>query len=264
MYKYHNNDKTYVKDTTLNISSLDKSIEFYTDVIGLKVLDKSDNKAVLGINSNPVLTLNEVKSAIRNKEGLYHIAFILPSVKELGNWLKRYIDKYGYSFGAGDHYVSKAIYFNDPDGLGIEVYADVDDSTWYENNKIKMGTAHLDIEGLLKLSDGSSLPSDIKIGHLHLRSYDIRRVAGFYQELGIDIKENIGSAIFMSFDGYHHHIAVNNWGLRNKEDMNRNNIGITSFTLHMGKESKQVLDEEIIDPIGLQIKINRKEDNING
>jgi catechol 2,3-dioxygenase len=116
-----------------------------------------------------------------------------------------------------DHLVSEAVYLTDPDGLGIEVYADRPRDTWrLVERQLEMATKPLDVADVISAAGGQKwdgMPAGTRIGHVHFYVGDIDRAARFYHEgLGMDkIVWNYPGALFMSAGGYHHHVGTNTW-----------------------------------------------------
>jgi len=206
----------------LKVSDLQRSLSFYREVIGFKFIKEMGNRAELSAGEGrPLLELEEIPGAAaldrRRTAGLYHFAILLPSRKSLGLSVRNLI-RHGVYFGQGDHWVSEAIYLNDPDGNGIELYADRPRDQWEYDARggVKMGTDPVDVEGLLELAGDdpwSGMPSGTKIGHIHLHVSDLAASRVFYCDvLGFDLMANLGdSALFVSAGGYHHHVGLNIW-----------------------------------------------------
>ncbi|MEC1666536.1 VOC family protein [Bacillus mojavensis] len=243
----------YVK---LTIRSLERSLQFYCNVIGFQVLKKTDRRAELTADGiRTLLILEENPSAVvlpeRTVTGLYHFAILLPNRKELGIALARLIEN-GIALGQGDHAVSEALYLSDPDGNGIEMYADRPRSTWQrdrEGNYV-MTTTAVDIEGLLEEAGEerkTTLPNGTVIGHIHLHVSDLNEAKAFYTGvLGFDIVGDYAdmSALFVSAGGYHHHIGLNIWAGRNAPPKPANASGLDYYTVVLPhqEELKRVAD----------------------
>jgi catechol 2,3-dioxygenase len=205
---------------TLSVSDLSRSLTFYQQVLGLKVLRQSDGHADLGVPGRTLLTLRERPNAPRapgNSPGLYHFALLLPTRADLGR-LVRHVASLGVRLGQGDHLVSEAFYLNDPDGHGIEVYHDRPRETWQWNlDEVVMGTETVDVQSLLAEAGPetpySGLPGGTVMGHVHLRVSDIAATEDFYRGvLGFDVTSRwSGQALFISVGGYHHHLGLNTW-----------------------------------------------------
>jgi catechol 2,3-dioxygenase len=188
----------------------------------MQVIDQSATSARLGPHGEDrvLIQLDEKKTARtvprRGLLGLYHFAILLPDRESLGSFVEHLADIGAYA-GMSDHLVSEAVYLTDPDGLGIEVYADRDRTTWTAvNDQIEMATKPLDVQNLIAAANGkkwSGMPVGTTIGHVHLYVGDIDKAADFYHSgLGFDkIVWNYPGALFMSAGGYHHHLGVNTW-----------------------------------------------------
>jgi catechol 2,3-dioxygenase len=212
---------TRVGTVRLQVADLDRSLSYYERVIGLRALDRSDGGARLGAEPGRPLVELEVRPGARpvprrGRLGLYHFAILLPERGALGRFLQ-HLDESDVPAGMSDHLVSEAIYLSDPDGLGIEVYADRPRNTWeYEGGQLVMATNPLDVSDLLAAAGGhrwTGVPAGTVIGHVHLYVEDLERAAAFY-ERGLGLERTIWSypgALFMSAGGYHHHLGINTW-----------------------------------------------------
>jgi catechol 2,3-dioxygenase len=208
---------------SLTVSDLNHSIDFYQKHIGLRLQERSNGTAILGAGNTPLVKLQQLPHALRTRgvTGLYHFALLLPSRLELAKNLTHFINLQTPITGVADHIVSEAIYLNDPDGHGIEIYRDRPRQKWYDQEgKLLTDTKQLDIEGLLGELDGNKtpfdgLPDSTVMGHMHLHVSNIPDAENFY--LGIiglnkpPSTINLPSASFLSVGGYHHHLAVNTW-----------------------------------------------------
>lgn len=213
---------TTVGEVQLVVSNLERSVTFYQNALGFRVLDRQEGRAVLGAGSRRLLTLVEqpgVKPAPRTT-GLYHLAVLLPDRRSLARLLYHMAETEVPVQGASDHGVSEALYLADPDGNGIELYRDREREEWPldEVGKMEMGTEELDIDDLvMELQDGltpwEGLPDGTRIGHVHLRVRNIPEAEAFYTGiLGFQLTQRYGSAAsFVSAGGYHHHIGFNTW-----------------------------------------------------
>ncbi len=212
---------TSVGAVRLQVADLDRSLAYYQRVLGLRVRERSDGVALLGAEDGPALVeLHERAGAEpvprRGRLGLYHYAILLPDRPALGRFV-RHLAELDVRAGMSDHLVSEAIYLNDPDGLGIEVYVDRPCNTWqYEGRQLVMDTRPLDVDSLLRAAGGApwtGVPSGTVIGHVHLFVGDLERAAAFYHAgLGLDKTVwNYSGALFMSAGGYHHHVGTNTW-----------------------------------------------------
>lgn len=233
---YHTKEIPHFYHVSLNVSDLSKMQDFYTSMIGLKVLNQDKDKVVLGVKKNPLLTLNKVTSLKRNK-GLYHFALLLSKRSYLADILQHLLNNNVNITGASDHVISEAIYLNDPEGNGIEIAVDRDKSYWpYKNNQLDIlyRNGPLDIKSLLSEKNKqtfSSLSDDTLLGHVHLHVHDVKKTGQFFTKIfNIDTTIDIQpSAMFFSFNGYHHHLAINTWTNYNPEEENEENLGLRSL-----------------------------------
>ena len=213
---------THIGAVRLQIADLDRSLAYYDRVLGLRVLDRTAHSATLGAvgSTTPLLDLR-LKPGVnsvprRGRLGLYHFAILVPDRASLGR-LVAHLSEIGAYAGMSDHLVSEAIYLTDPDGLGIEVYADRPRDQWrYAGLELKMASDPLDVQDLVAAGAGeawSGMPNGTVIGHVHLYVGDLDRAAAFYHEaLGFDkVVWSYPGALFLSAGGYHHHLGTNTW-----------------------------------------------------
>ncbi len=207
---------------TLAVSDLSRSADFYERVLGLPLISRAQDSALLGFDpERPLLTLSQLTNptpAPPGSTGLFHVAWLHPTRAGLADTVRRVLAG-GHRFdGAADHGVSEALYLSDPDGLGIEIYVDRPREHWErspDGQGVKMVTLTLDIEDLLVQNEGepsAAIEPDTHIGHVHLKVSDVPRAVAFYRDvLGLDEQARLPSAGFLSSGGYHHHIGLNSW-----------------------------------------------------
>jgi catechol 2,3-dioxygenase len=208
----------------LQIADLERSVAYYERVIGLRLLERTASSATLGPHDDDA-ALVELRERVgatavprRGRLGLYHFAILLPDRASLGRFVAHLssIDEYA---GMSDHLVSEAIYLSDPDGLGIEVYADRPRSSWrMQGRSIAMATLPLDAQDLVRAGGGEpwrGAPKGTRIGHVHLHVSDLDKAASFYHAgLGFDrVVLDFPGALFLSAGGYHHHLGTNTWAV---------------------------------------------------
>ena len=206
----------------LQIADLARSVGYYERVLGLRTLERSAGQATLAAHNDPtpLVRLRERPGARavprRGRLGLYHFAVLLPDRASLGRFAG-HLASLGEYAGMADHLVSEAFYLTDPDGLGIEVYADRPRDTWaVRGGKLAMATDPLDLQSLARAAAGerwTGSPAGTRVGHIHLYVDDLGRAGKFYHEgLGLDrISLDFPGALFMSAGGYHHHLGTNTW-----------------------------------------------------
>ena len=201
----------------LSVSDLDRSLAYWRDVVGLRVLSRENGTAELGTDT-PLVRFVEEPGAetARGYAGLFHVALLVPDRPSLGRFLAHTVRGRIPLTGLSDHVVSEAIYLRDPDYHGIEVYADRPRAGWEGKVSQTMTTIPLDTDSLLAEAgdaEFAGLPDGTKVGHVHLCVSDVDESVGFYRDkLGMAVTAQAGSqAAFLSAGGYHHHLAGNTW-----------------------------------------------------
>ena len=206
----------------MQVSDLSRSLDYYQHVLGLSVLDRSLDTATLGAEgSRRELVRLHAKPGIRPAPragafGLYHFAVLLPERAALGRFA-RHLSRLNMRAGTADHLVSESFYLADPDGLGIEVYADRPREMWTTRGReIAMAVDPLDVAGLIAAAGPVAwerAPTATTIGHMHLHVGDLDRAEAFYHSaLGFDkTLWSFPGALFLAAGGYHHHLGTNTW-----------------------------------------------------
>jgi catechol 2,3-dioxygenase len=218
---YQLDPATTIGWTALTIARLERSVQFYTDVLGFAVLQQQPGTAVLGVERTPLLVLVEqpgVRPRSPRTTGLFHFAILVPSRVELGRSLRRLVTA-GYPLeGASDHLVSEALYLSDPDNNGIEIYRDRPRDEWrWTNGQVAMASEPVDLAGLVGEAERDGRPwtglaAGTRIGHMHLQVADIQQAETFYHGVfGFDVAARWPGALFVSAGGYHHHLGLNTW-----------------------------------------------------
>lgn len=213
---------TCIGSVHLTVSDLDRSLQFYGGTLGFRTRRREEAVVELGTEAASLLTLWERAGARPrppHTSGLYHVAILPPARADLARALQRLLEARYPIDGASDHLVSEAVYLADPDGNGIEIYADRPRSAWpMLNGRLRMDTLPLDVEDLMgelatSSRPGTSLPDGTRIGHVHLHVAELGAAEAFYRGvLGFDLMVRYGnSASFLSAGGYHHHIGLNTW-----------------------------------------------------
>jgi len=264
MSNFHKSPNTYPTHIALKITDLDKSLKFYQKIMGFNILEKNKKSAILTADGiNPLITLEEPEN-IKRKElrrtGLYHYAVLLPSRKDLGKFIKHIMNT-GYPIiGASHHGISEAIYLQDIDDNGIEVYADTPVSTWrWKNNTLEMPTKVLDIRSTVAEAVNETwerMPEEAIIGHIHLHVSDLDEAEKFYVNgLGFDIVTKIpNQATFISTGGYHHHIAFNIWNGKNAPPPSENSVGMKYFTVKLAGQKSRHDAIDRLNRLGYEVR----------
>ncbi|NOJ46635.1 VOC family protein [Bradyrhizobium archetypum] len=206
---------------TLRVRNLDLVADYYRDVIGLTVMQRTATGARLGAGGVPLLDLTlraNAPAEARNAAGLYHTAFLMPTRKDLARWLVHAATNKVPLSGFADHLVSESVYLDDPESNGIEVYADRAPESWkWDSGTVAMATDPLDIDNLLTLAnprvaDYARAPDGLRIGHMHLRVGNLEQADRFYGGvIGFDPTRKRTGAAFLSSGRYHHHLGINVW-----------------------------------------------------
>lgn len=221
---------TYVDRVTLTVTDLDDVLAFYRDVVGLTVLDRTTDRAVLGTDERSLVALEADPDAADRPPraaGLFHTAFLFPSRATLGDALHRVQASGERLTGASDHRVSEALYLRDPEGNGVELYRDRPREEWPEaDDRVEMDTLPLDTDALHADRAGEAdagAPAETVVGHVHLEVTDLAASETFYVDgVGFDVRQRMGDqALFVAADGYHHHIGCNTWNQRSESASGR-------------------------------------------
>ncbi|WP_265519558.1 VOC family protein [Nitratireductor luteus] len=211
-----------IGEVGLKARDADKLAAFYSAVVGLEILERDGGTIRLGAGGRPLLTIEEDRQARPDdprEAGLFHTAFLLPDRASLARWV-RFAAARGVALeGASDHLVSEAVYLSDPEGNGIEIYADRDRDEWqWDGDHIAMTTLPLDHRALLSvLGDNDAgwrgAPEGTVVGHIHLRVGDPRAAEAWWNEtLGLKtMARRSEAAVFLASGGYHHHVGANAW-----------------------------------------------------
>ncbi len=242
---FHKKPNLYTTHVQLKVSDLKRSVEYYTTIIGFRVLKQTEEIAYLTVDGvSSLISLIEVKDAISPQgfTGLYHFALLLPTRTDLGNIVQHFI-QHNIRLGAADHDVSEALYLNDPDGNGIEIYIDRPEQqwTWNRDGLVHMTTEQLNFQSILAEADGKwdGLPTDTVMGHIHLSVSDLEKTEEFYtQVLDYEVVCRYGGqALFVSTGNYHHHIGLNTWQSNGRPALPDDAAGLKSYTVVLKDET---------------------------
>ncbi|UZX45305.1 VOC family protein (plasmid) [Agrobacterium sp. 13-2099-1-2] len=228
----------------LTVNDLDRVSDFYQRSVGLHLLRRDGATAELGAGDETLLELRHDASARRRSPrdaGLFHTAFLLPSRPDLARWTRNAMETRSPVVGASDHSVSEAIYLSDPEGNGVEIYADRPASAWkWQGGLVDMPSDPLDVENLLADANDETwngFPVGSKIGHVHLQVGAIAPAEEFYAAvLGLDITSRYPGGTFYAADGYHHHIATNIWNSRGAPVRSEPATGLAEIRIELGLE----------------------------
>ncbi len=207
----------------LRVADIDRATAFYTEAIGLvPVGDTGDGTVRLGApGGDPLVELHPAPDApghSRGAAGLFHLALLVPGRRELAEALARGVTAGARFSGASDHLVSEALYLDDPEGNGIEIYRDRPRSEWPRvDGALQMDTLPLDVNALIAelggTAPGPTIAPDTILGHVHLKVDSLETARRFYVGVvGFDpMVETYPGALFVAAGGYHHHVGLNTW-----------------------------------------------------
>jgi catechol 2,3-dioxygenase len=228
----------------LVVSDLDTLVGFYSRAIGLDVIERAGSRARLGAGGVTLVELEGDPAAPPRpprSTGLFHMALLVPARADLAQALHR-VAGAGWSFtGAADHLVSEALYLDDPEGNGIEIYRDRPRADWRHGpgGELEMGTLALDLDGVLAALPAGvtdeGMPAGTAMGHVHLQVRDVAEAEAFYcGPVGFDATvRGYPGALFVSAGGYHHHLGLNTWGTRDAPAPPAGSRGLARFRVDL-------------------------------
>jgi catechol 2,3-dioxygenase len=244
----------------LRVRDINNALSFYRNVVGLGVQHRDDDRVLLAAGGGQgFLQLDSstaTMSADRRATGLFHIAIRFPSRAALGDALAR-LSEAGFRIGNGDHLVSEALYIDDPDGNGVELYWDRPVEEWPAPSGgmiVPMATLPVDLEGVLREGRGSAAVGEraqegTDMGHVHLQVSDIGETTRFYADLlGLDLIARLGDqAGFYSSKGYHHNIGANTWASRGGSPAGKQHAGLDRIVFGTSAEELEGLRDRLGD-----------------
>lgn len=228
----------------LQVADLERSVRWYRDVLGARLLHREGPDASMGAaeSDEPLLTLHEHAGAepmpSRGRLGLFHVAWLLPDRASLGRFLAHVTER-RVPVGSADHLVSEALYLQDPDGLGVEVYADRPRERWsYDGASVQMASLPIDAPGLLlegRRARFDGLPAGTCIGHVHLHVGDLDESTRFYRDvIGLGVTNtSYPGAVFLAAGGYHHHLGTNTWAGKTAVPPGEGDARLLAWTVHV-------------------------------
>ena len=244
---YEYNSHIHLAGVTLNVKDLESQTAFYHQLLGLEIVSQSEGEAVLGAGDKALVKLIKTDDTSNPKQtyGLYHMALLLPSREDLANVFKHLLDLKIPLVGGADHGYSEAIYLEDLEGNGIELYRDKPVTEWdiRGDGRIIGVTEELSAQAIYELGkelDPFIIASGTRMGHVHLSVKNSREASSFYQEsLGLEDKFTIPHASWIASGDYHHHLAVNEWGGKNLARREKGLIGLAYYVVEV--ENKEFL-----------------------
>ncbi len=251
---------TTMDTLSLRVQDLATMVDYYTNGVGLVPLAEGGQSVTLGLGNRPVLHLvhaPELRRPASSAAGLYHSAVLFENRADLAASLLSMFTQHSDGYiGSADHLVSEAFYFTDPEGNGLELYADRPRDAWqWDGDQVRMATLPLDPGQFVR----SHLDQDAaasaqrpglsgSLGHAHLQVGDIATARDFYVDvLGFDQTARLGSqALFVSAGGYHHHLGMNTWQSRGAGPRDR--------TLGLGSVDIAVPDRAELDRLAERLR----------
>lgn len=272
--------ETAIGRVELAVADASTVVPFYTDVVGLRVVDEGSYRVDLGVGEDTLVRLHEdanVPPRPPRAAGLFHLALRVPDRTDLARAARRLRDADRLT-GASDHLVSEALYTADPEGNGVEVYHDRPRSNWERtaDGGIRLVTWPLNLEGLDSIvSEGTGpLPSGTTVGHVHLEVTDLQGAESFYVDtVGFDATYRTAGAAFVSAGGYHHHLGLNIWNGRTERASGRglerfqvvlpDGSTLDRFVDRLEEHPRRIEDAEagfaLRDPDGIEIVVTADE-----
>lgn len=253
---------THIAKVGLKARDADALAAFYQSLLGLEERSRHNGTIILGTGDQDLLEIESAASARPDDPrgaGLFHTAFLLPTRRDLARWVRHATENGIPVSGASDHLVSEALYLADPEGNGIEIYADRPKESWTRNGSdIAMTTVRLDIDNLLGELDRDTpqwgqAPGGMVIGHVHLRVGDPAVAEDWWHsELGFETMAKYGSqAVFLASGGYHHHIGANTWQSSGAGPRDTDRTGLSFVELASREHAASIRH----DPWGTEIRI---------
>ena len=244
---YEYNSQIYLAEVALNVKDLESQTAFYHQLLGLEILNQSENQVLLGAGGKPLVRLIKTDGISNPKQsyGLYHMALLLPTREDLANVFKHLLDLKIPLVGGADHGYSEAIYLEDLESNGIELYRDKPEAEWdiREDGRIIGVTEELSAQDIYQLGkeiEPFAIASGTRMGHVHLSVKNSREASVFYQEsLGLEDKFTIPHASWIASGAYHHHLAVNEWGGKDLARRENSMAGLAYYVVEV--ENKEFL-----------------------
>jgi len=244
---YQYNSRIHLAEVALNVRDIENQTAFYHQLLGLEILNQSEKEVLLGAGGKPLVKLIKTEDTSNPKQsyGLYHMALLLPSREDLANIFKHLLDLKIPLVGGADHGYSEAIYLEDLESNGIELYRDKPVTVWdiREDGRIIGVTEELsaqDIDELGQEIEPFAIASGTRMGHVHLSVKNSLEASSFYQEsLGLEDKFTIPHASWIASGDYHHHLAVNEWGGKNLARREHGMVGLSYYVVEV--ENKEEL-----------------------
>ena len=257
-YKRH----IYLAEAALNVKDLVSQTAFYQQVLGLEILSQTETESILGLGGKALVQLIQAQESgeVREHYVLYHLAILLPTRKDLADVLKHLTDLQISLVGGADHGYSEALYLEDLEGNGIELYRDKPVSTWdiREDGRIIGVTEALVAQDIYEFGERVEpfiLADGTRMGHIHLSVKDGRKSSQFYQKaLELEDKFSVPSASWIAAGDYHHHLAVNEWGGRGLAPRKQGLPGLAYYVIEVAHKEELLTIAQRVQEVDAPIK----------
>ena len=259
---YAYNSEIYLAEAVLNVKDLARQTAFYTQIIGLEIRTQTETEVILGAGGKDLVHLIQTnrKEAVQSSYGLYHMAILLPSREDLADVFKHIVELNYPFIGAADHGYSEALYLEDPEGNGIELYRDKPVADWdiREDGRIIGVTEELSAQEIYDMGrkvEPFVIAPDTRMGHIHLSVKDSQLATTFYQAvLDLSNKFTIPSASWIASGDYHHHLAVNEWGGKALAKREKDMPGLAYYVVEVANKEGLVTIAERAKAYGAPVK----------
>ncbi|KIL51636.1 glyoxalase [Jeotgalibacillus alimentarius] len=263
---FHSKPTTFIRNVEIKVEDLKRSIDFYQHKLGFSILEQTESSARLTADGRTsflsLVQPEDVTPKQGRTTGLYHFAILLPERSDLANIVVHFAEN-GVRIGASDHDVSEALYLNDPDENGIEIYYDRDPAEWsWRNDEVAMTVDPLNFDELLTHATPEQpwqgMPEGTVMGHIHLHVSELQKTEEFYVKgLGMDLVNRFrGQALFLSYGNYHHHVGVNVWNGVGAPAPEAESVGLESYVLSFADE--EVLSETVRNLKSINAKVKEE------
>ncbi|WP_394405242.1 VOC family protein [Streptococcus sp. 20-1249] len=252
----------------LNVNNIELQTMFYQQVLGLEIVGQSERQVDLGMGQKVLVRLIQTQdqTEVKDAYGLYHLAIVLPSREDLGQIFKHFVDNKVPLVGASDHGYSEAIYLEDTEGNGIEIYRDLPVSDWdiREDGQIVGITASMDAQAVYNLAQNSDqvykMPVGSRMGHVHLTGKDSRATATFLEQLlNVEVKFSVPTGYWLASGNYHHHLAVNEWGGKFLKTREKQMRGLAYFVVEYSNAFAYQASLKCTQTLGLNLELGHQE-----
>ena len=258
---YAYNSKIYLAEAVLNVKDLARQTAFYTQILGLEILSQTEEEVLLGAGGKTLVHLIQTDrtESVKASYGLYHMAILLPSREDLADVFKHMAELNVPFVGAADHGYSEALYLEDPEGNGIELYRDKPVAEWdiREDGRIIGVTEELSAQEIYEMGrkvEPFRIASATRMGHIHLSVRDSQVASAFYQKvLDLSDKFTVPSASWIASGDYHHHLAVNEWGGKHLAKREAQLPGLAYYVVHVEKKEDLVAIAERAKEVGAPV-----------